>query len=107
MVYSTTPPGVEQIAIVRAHRRTLFNSGGERSAAKVIERLKAEAAKLGANGLLIDGVDQTQTGSLGSDASTDSYSAHGTISLSLGLSVGIFKTTGKGRAVYVPPAWAP
>ena len=64
----------------------------------------AEAAKLGANGLLLDGFDQAQTLSLGGGAGTDSYSAHGIVSLSLGAVVGVFKTTGQGRAIYVPGA---
>jgi uncharacterized protein YbjQ (UPF0145 family) len=103
-VYATAPPQFQEIAVLHAHRKTLFNAGAERSTDKVVERLKAEAAKLGANGLILEGFDQTQTGSIGSDAGTDSYSAHGTISLGFGASVGIFSTTGKGRAIFVSPA---
>jgi hypothetical protein len=103
-VYSTAPPLFQEIAVIRAHRKTLFNGGGQRSTEVVLERLKVEAAKLGANGLLLDGFDQAQTLSLGGGAGTDSYSAHGIVSLSLGAVVGVFKTTGQGRAIYVPGA---
>jgi len=106
-VYSPTPPVFQEIAVIRAHRKTIFNSGGQRSADAVVERLKVEAAKLGANGLLVDGVDQAETLSLGGGAGTDSYSAHGIISLSLGTVVGVFKTAGQGRAIYVPAGAAP
>jgi uncharacterized protein YbjQ (UPF0145 family) len=102
-VYSDAPPTFEEIAVLKASRKSIFSSGGERSTDKVVERLKAEAAKVGANGLIIEGFDQTQTGSIGSGAGSDSYSAHGSINLGVGASVGIFKTTGKGRAIYVPP----
>ena len=103
-VYSTAPPVFQEIAVIRAHRKTLFNGGGEHSTDVVLERLKVEAAKLGANGLLLDGFDQAETLSLGGGAGTDSYSAHGTVNLSLGAVVGIFQTSGQGRAIYVPGA---
>jgi hypothetical protein len=89
--------------VLQASRKSIFRPDGERSTARVVERLKAEAAKVGANGIIIEGFDQTQTGSIGSGAGSDSYSAHGSISVGLGASVGIFKTTAKGRAIFVPP----
>ena len=85
-----------------AERRSVFNAG-EGGTDKIVARLKAEAAKVGANGLILEGYDEVQTGSIGSGAGTDSYSAHGSLSLGLGASVGIYKTTGKGRAIFVPP----
>lgn len=103
IIYSTPPPTYREIARLDAERKTLFNAGGEHSTDEVVKRLKAEAARLGANGLLLDGFDQTELGSIGSAAATDSYSAHGTVSLGLGVAVGVFKTTAKGRAIYVPP----
>jgi uncharacterized protein YbjQ (UPF0145 family) len=102
-VYSDAPAIFEEIAVLGASHKSILSSSGERSTEKVVERLKAEAAKVGANGIIIEGFDQTQTGSIGSGAGSDSYSAHGTISLGVGAWVGIFKTTAKGRAIYVPP----
>ncbi|MGA2840199.1 MAG: hypothetical protein ABSG18_08480 [Steroidobacteraceae bacterium] len=102
-IYSDAPPTFEEIAVLQASRKSIFKPDGERSTARVVERLKAEAAKVGANGIIIEGFDQTQTGSIGSGAGSDSYSAHGSISVGLGASVGIFKTTAKGRAIFVPP----
>jgi hypothetical protein len=101
-VYFTPPPVYQDIAALDAQRRSLFNAG-EGGTDKIIARLKAEAAKVGANGLIIEGYDQVQTGSIGSGAGSDSYSAHGSMSLGLGASIGMFKTTGKGRAIFVPP----
>jgi hypothetical protein len=102
-IYSTAPPKFEEIAVLGASSRSLFNTGGVRSTDKVVGRMQAEAARLGANGLILEGFDQTQTGSIGTGLGSDSYSAHGTVSLGLGGFVGIFKTTGQGRAIYVPP----
>ncbi len=101
-VYSTPPPLYQEIAALDAQRRSVF-SAGEGGTDKIIARLKVEAAKLGANGLILEGYDQVQTASIGSGAGSDSYSAHGSVSLGLGATVGIYKTTGKGRAIFVPP----
>jgi hypothetical protein len=101
-VYSTPPPRFQEIAVLNASSKSLFNAGGQRTTDKVVERLKAEAAQLGANGIILEGFDQSQSGSLGTGVGSDSYSAHGSVGLGVGGSVGIFKTTGKGRAIYVP-----
>jgi hypothetical protein len=102
VVYSEAPPSYEQIAVLDASRKTLFGAGPG-STDKVLDRLKAEAAKLGANGLLIETLEQTQIGSLAGGAGSESYSAHGSVNLSLGGVFGIFTTTGRARAIFVPP----
>jgi hypothetical protein len=102
-VYSDAPPAFEEIAVLGAARHSLVGTSEERSTGKIVERLKAEAAKVGANGLLIEGFDQRPSFSVGSGAGSDSYSPHGSISVGVGASLGILKTTAKGRAIYVPP----
>jgi hypothetical protein len=101
-VYSTPPPRFEEIAVLNASSKSLFNAGGQRTTDKVVERLKAEAAQLGANGIILEGFNQTQTGSLGTGVGSNSYSEHSAVGVGVGGSAGIFKTTGKGRAIYVP-----
>jgi hypothetical protein len=102
-IYSDAPPSFEEIAVLGASRHSIFGTGGEHVTDKVVQRLKAEASKVGANGIIIEGFDQTQSLSMGSGAGSDSYSAHGSISLSVGAWFTVVKTTGKGRAIYVPP----
>jgi hypothetical protein len=104
VIYSSPPPSFEEIAILDASSKSVFSPGGQRTTDKVIERLKAQAAQLGANGIILEGFDQTQTGSIGSGVGSDSYSRNSSVSLGVGGSLGIFKTTGKGRAIYVPNA---
>jgi len=101
-VYSHPPPVFEEIAILDASSKSVFNAGGQRTTDKVVERLKAEAAQLGANGIILEGFDQSQTGSIGTGVGSDSYSSHSAVGVGVGGSLGIFKTTGKGRAIYVP-----
>jgi hypothetical protein len=70
---------------------------------RVIDRMKEEAASLGANGLLLEGVGDMQTGSVSTgfgSATADGTSSYGT---GFGLSSGVFQKTGKGMAIYVPP----
>ena len=101
-VYSEAPQQFEEIAELDASSKSMFNAG-VRSTDKVVERLKREAAQLGANGIILEGFDQTQSGSFGTGVGSDSYSRHGSIGVGVGGSLGIFKTTGKARAIYVPP----
>jgi hypothetical protein len=101
-IYSHPPPAFEEIAVLDASSKSVFSAGGQKSTDKVVDRLKAEAAKLGANGVILEGFDETQTGSIGSGAGSDSYSRNSAVSVGVGGSVGIFKTTGKGRAIFVP-----
>jgi hypothetical protein len=54
-VYSHPPANFQEIAILDASSKSAFGPGGQKSVDKVIERLKLEAAKLGANGLILEG----------------------------------------------------
>jgi len=103
-VYSQAPQQqFEEIAVLNASSKSMFNAGGQRSTDKVVERLKMEAAQLGANGIILEGFDQTQSGSIGTGVGSDSYSRHSSVGVGVGGSLGIFKTTGKARAIFVPP----
>lgn len=102
-VYSHAPPAFEEVAILNASSKSVFQAGGQRAIDKVIARLKEQAAKLGANGIILEEFSDTETGSLGTGVGSDSSTHNSSISLGVGGSVGIFKKTGKGRAIYVPP----
>lgn len=102
-LYDTPPPRFEEIALLNATSKSAFGPGGQRSMDKVIERLKSEAAKLGANGVLLGDIDDRQTASIGTGVGSDSYTHNSSISLGVGGSLGIFKKTAKGTAIFVPP----
>jgi hypothetical protein len=102
-VYSHPPANFEEIAVLDASSKSLFSTGGQKTTDKVIERLKGEAAKLGANGIILEGFDERQTGSIGTGVGSDSYSRNSAVGVGVGGSLGIYKTTGKGRAIFVPP----
>jgi hypothetical protein len=59
--------------------------------------LKVEAAKLGANGVLLEGIGDQTSGSIGTSAGGGGYSGGGGIGINAGLS----RKIGGGLAIYV------
>jgi hypothetical protein len=102
-IYSSPPANYQEIAVLGASSKSAFGAGGQKSIDKVVERLKIEAAKLGANGVILEGFQDSQTGSIGTGVGSDSYSSHSAVGVGVGGSLGIFKKTGHGDAIYVPP----
>lgn len=103
-IYSHPPATpFEEIAVLDANSKSAFGTGGQKSVDKVIERLKIEAAKLGANGVILEGFSDSETGSLGTGVGSDSYGNHSAVGVGLGGSLGIYKKTGHGNAIYVKP----
>jgi hypothetical protein len=102
-VYLKPPPSYQEIAILNASAHSMLGTGGQGSVDKVIERLKEQAAKLGANGIILEGMSDRETGSLGGGSGSTSYSGNSAVGVGVGGSLGIFKKTGQGRAIFVPP----
>ena len=105
-IYLQPPPSFEQIAILNASANSMFGTGGQGTVDKVIQRLKEQAAKLGANGIILGGMSDRQTGSLGGGSGSSSYSGNTAVGVGVGGSLGIFKKTGEARAIFVPPGSA-
>jgi hypothetical protein len=102
-IYSAAPPVFDEIAILNASSKSVFSPGGQRAIDQVIQRLKVQAAQLGANGVILEGFVDNQTGAIGTGVGSDSYSRNSSVGVGVGGSLGIFKKTGQGRAIYVPP----
>lgn len=99
------PPAIafEEVAVLDATSKSVFGTGGQKSVDKVVERLKIEAAKLGANGVILEGFSDAESGSIGTGVGSESYGAHSAVGVGVGGSLGIYKKTGHGDAIYVPP----
>ncbi len=97
----------QEIAVLDASSKSAFGTGGQKSMDKVIERLKMEAAKLGANGVILEGFSDSQTGSIGTGGGSSSYGDRSAVGVGVGGSFGIYKKTGHGEAIYVPTAPPP
>jgi hypothetical protein len=98
-----SPPGkFEPIADLNASSHSVFKPGTQQAMDKVIEELKVKAAKLGANGLMLEGFSDAQTASIGTGVGSQSYSGNTAVGVSAAGSFGVFKKTGRARAIFVP-----
>lgn len=103
-IYSRPPSTpFEHIATVNANAKSAFHSGGPEAEDKVIERLKIEAAKLGANGVILNGFSESQSATIGTGVGSESYGNRSAVGVGVGGSFGIYKKTGRGEAIYVAP----
>jgi hypothetical protein len=101
-VYWTPPEQFQPIADIHASSKSVFTPGGTQQMDKVIAGLKQEAAKLGANGIIMGGFSDAQTASIGTGVGSQSYSRNSAVGVSAGGSFGVFKKTGTARAIFVP-----
>ncbi|MDR1077028.1 MAG: hypothetical protein LBL59_12345 [Xanthomonadaceae bacterium] len=97
-IYSAPPPGSLEIAQLEARSGAGF--GTQRQTNATIERLKREAAALGANGVVVLGIGSSGA-PVGVSVGAGSYGGH----FGGGLGVGIPTTQrqASGIAIYVPP----
>ena len=102
-IYSHPPPVFEEVAMLNASSSHMFTTGGQATVDKVIAELKDQAAKLGANGVILEGFSDSQTGSVGTGVGSSSVSSNSATGVGVGGSLGIYNKTGHGRAIYVEP----
>jgi hypothetical protein len=102
-IYAQPPARYEQIASINANSSASLALTGQQNMDKALERMKAEAAKLGANGILLQGVSDAQTGSIGTGVGSSSYGPHSSVGGSLGGSFALTSKVTQGLAIYVPP----
>jgi hypothetical protein len=76
-----------------------FTAQGKTDA--VIRRLKAEAASLGANGVLLEGIGDQPSGSVGTGGGTTSFSNGGFVGGGIGINLQTTRKVGGGLAIYV------
>jgi len=99
-IYLHPPAGkYVEIALLETSSNGSFAVGAQGKTNVVISRLKAEAAKLGANGILLEGVGDQAGGSVGTGYATASgHSAYG-----FGSAATVYHKKGGGLAIYVEP----
>ena len=99
------PPSTnyEEIALLDTSSKGSFSITAQGKTNAVIDRLKAEAAKLGANGILLSGVGDQAAGSVGSGFGSATASGHSAFGVGFGSSATVFQKKGDGLAIYVEP----
>ena len=98
-VYSTPPPGSVEIAQLEATSAVGFGTQGQTDAA--VARLKAEAAALGANGVVLMGVGAS--GSSGGGVSVGGGSWGSSSYGGVGIGIPTQQKKAAGVAIWVPP----
>ena len=102
-VYYKPPPKYEEIATVNATSQGSLALTGQQNMDKALQRLKEEAARLGANGILLQTVHDTQSGSIGAGGGGASYGPNSSTGVGVGGSFALTSKVVQGLAIYVPP----
>lgn len=92
-LYLNPPKKFEQVALLESSSKASWAVSDQGKTDVVIQRLKEEAAKIGANGLLLSGLGNQAVGSVG----TANLSGN----TAFGVSAGVFHKAGSGLAIYV------
>ena len=100
-VYRTPPPHYQQIARLDATSGPRFFHGSQQTDAEAIESLKIEAAKVGANGVLLTLVGDEPSGSLGIGVGGGGYSQKCVVNGGAAGSAPVVQTSAHGIAIYV------
>lgn len=105
-VYHSPPKRYEEIALLDATSGGSLSRKSEAGIDEAIARLKEEAAKLGANGVLLTGVADEVGGSIGFGVGGEGFSAGrrhvAGISGDVGGGTPIMHKAARGIAIYVP-----
>lgn len=102
-IYTQPPPRYEQIAHLDATSQGSFAITSQQNMDKAVSRLREEAARLGANGILLQGVQDQQTGAIGVGGGNTSFGGNSATGVGVGGSFGISNKAITGLAIYVPP----
>ena len=102
-IYIHPPAKYEEIAILESSSKGSFAITAQGKTNKVVERLKEEAAKLGANGILLQGIGDQQVGAVGTGFASGTASGSSAFGVGFGSSTAVYQKTGNGMAIYVEP----
>lgn len=104
-IYFHPPQGsYEEIALIDTSSKGGFGITAQGKTDVVLRRLKEEAAKLGANGVLLQGVESVSGGSVSTGFGQASYSGNHAFGTGIGFSGDVMHKAGRGVAIYLAPA---
>lgn len=99
-VYLQPPARYQEIAFLETSSRPSFAVTAQQKTDVVIDRLRREAASLGANGIVLKRVADQSSGSVGGFGGLDRHDARGT---GIVASATVLSKDGSAIAIYVPP----
>lgn len=100
-IYIQPPAKYKEIALLDASSRNSWTITDQQKINKVIERLKIEAAELGANGVLLQQVGCSYGGSVNTGVSTANAYGNSAFATGVRTSVPVFLKEGSGIVIYV------
>jgi hypothetical protein len=102
-LYTEAPPRpYVRIAVVNASSKRSWSFTFEGKAEVVVRRLKEEAGKLGANGVLLEGISDESGAAVGAAVGSAYEGPRGTIDVGVGASTLLLQRYGRGIAIYLP-----
>ncbi len=93
----------EEVALLDSSSKHSFSFTAQGKTNAVITRLKEEAAKLGANGIMLNGVSDRAVGSVSTAFGSATASGNTATGFGVGSSGNVFVKSGSGLAIYVEP----
>jgi hypothetical protein len=100
-IYWHPPEHYDEIALLDTSSRASMSITAQGKTDVVIARLKEQAAKLGANGVLLQGVGDQSAGSVSTGYGQASATGHSAYASGIGISGNIMIKAGSGVAIYV------
>lgn len=101
-IYTTAPENSEEIALLDASSKNSWSFTSQGKMDKAIERLKREAAKLGANGVLLRSTGDQYGGAVSSGSATATAYGNTATAWGSGISTPVFHKAAAGIAIFVP-----
>jgi hypothetical protein len=100
-IFLRPPDRYEEVAVLNTSSKNSWQLTAQGRTDIVIQRLKEEAAKLGANGVLLQSVGDQAVGSIGTGTGFTRFSGRSALAFGLSSSATVYVKTGEGLAIYV------
>jgi hypothetical protein len=100
-IYFHPPAKYDEIALLDTSSRHSFSITAQGKTDAVVERLKEEAAKLGANGVLLQGIADQSAGSVSTGYGQATVTGNSAYASGIGISGNVMIKRGSGVAIYV------
>ena len=100
-VYIHPPTEFDEIAMLDSSSRVSFAITARGKTDKVLARLKDEAAKLGANGILLQAIEDQAAGSVGTGFGSANAPGHSALGFGFGSFSAVYVKSASGMAIYV------
>lgn len=105
-LYLDPPAEYEKIAFIESSSKSSLSFSAQAQMDLVIERLKQEAAKVGANGVLLQATGEQRSGSISTGTGGGTGGRNVSVGIGIGTTIGVTNKSGSGLAIYVIDAGA-